>query len=307
MGHGAALAGLERQAGLGAVEGLDLGLLVEREDQAVRRRIEVEPDDRLELGGEVGIGRALEPAQAMRLQVVGGPDPLHRAQGDPGRFGHGPAGPVGRLARRLGAGQRHHPAHDGVVQARLARLAGRVAQQPVDPGQGKAPLPAPHRRTADARAPRHLGDAQPVGRMEKDPRPQQVLVGAVAIGDDRLKPSTILTGDDWTDILGHPPRLPDPPPLVNPINVSVHAPGSAALHRSTRPRNLCDGCFSNASWRKRIREPLQKPCSPFAACPYPRPGHNARNQIDVHARLHLLVYWRTRCGSVGGALDRIPP
>ena len=49
MGHGARFAGLERQARLGAVERLDLALLVERRDQAVRRRIEIEPDYALSL------------------------------------------------------------------------------------------------------------------------------------------------------------------------------------------------------------------------------------------------------------------
>src|SRR5919106_481792 len=69
VGHGARFAGLERQARLGGVGGLDLALLVERQHQAVRRRIEIEPDDRFELGGEVGIARALEGADAVRLHL----------------------------------------------------------------------------------------------------------------------------------------------------------------------------------------------------------------------------------------------
>jgi hypothetical protein len=40
---------------LGAVKGLDLAFLVEREHHRVRRRIDIETDDVGELGGEGGI------------------------------------------------------------------------------------------------------------------------------------------------------------------------------------------------------------------------------------------------------------
>jgi hypothetical protein len=55
VGHGAGLAGFERQAGLGAVERLDLRLLVDREHHGVGRRVHVEADDILDLLGQ---GRA---------------------------------------------------------------------------------------------------------------------------------------------------------------------------------------------------------------------------------------------------------
>ena len=58
-------------------------LLVEREHDRVLGRVDVEADDVRELGGERGVVGALEGAHAVRLQVVRGPDPLHRAQPDP--------------------------------------------------------------------------------------------------------------------------------------------------------------------------------------------------------------------------------
>ena len=131
----------------------------------------------------------------------------------PDRLGHRPAGPVGRLAGRLGAGQRDHPMHGGVAQRRLAGLAGGIAQQAVDPGLGEPPLPAPHRRPADPGAPGDLGDVQPVGRAQDDPSPRHVLLGAVAIGDDRLQTSTILGRDQRTDDLSHAPSIAHPPAL----------------------------------------------------------------------------------------------
>jgi len=49
MGHGAAFAGLERQAALGPVKGLDLGLLVDRQHDRMGRRVHVEAGDVFEL------------------------------------------------------------------------------------------------------------------------------------------------------------------------------------------------------------------------------------------------------------------
>ena len=50
VGHGSGAALLHRQAGLGAVERLDLALFVDRQDDGVRRRIDIEPDDVAQLG-----------------------------------------------------------------------------------------------------------------------------------------------------------------------------------------------------------------------------------------------------------------
>ena len=49
-----------RQAGLGAVERLDLRLFVDREHDGVGRRVDVEPDHIAQFGDEVGIVRKLE-------------------------------------------------------------------------------------------------------------------------------------------------------------------------------------------------------------------------------------------------------
>jgi hypothetical protein len=51
---------LQRQTGLGAVESLDLALLVDREDDGMRRRIDIKPDDVAQLGDELRVGRQLE-------------------------------------------------------------------------------------------------------------------------------------------------------------------------------------------------------------------------------------------------------
>ena len=68
--HGLAAARLDRQSGLGAVEGLDLALFVNRQHDRMGRRIEVEPDDVGELGGKAGIARAFEGAQPVWLGTI---------------------------------------------------------------------------------------------------------------------------------------------------------------------------------------------------------------------------------------------
>jgi hypothetical protein len=129
---------------------------------------------------------------------------------------------VGGFAGRLGAGQGHDPTHGLIAQGRLAGLAAGIAQQPLDPGFGEAPLPAPDRRPADSGAPGDLRNLQPAGGAQNDPSARHVLLRAVAIGDDRLQTSTILGRDQRTDDLRHMPSIAHPPRLVNPLFASVH-------------------------------------------------------------------------------------
>jgi len=105
MGHGRALAGLERQARLGPIERLDLALFVDRQHHGVMGRAHVEADDILDLGGEGRVLGALEGAQSVRLQTMLIPDALDGAKGDAHSLGDGPTGPVGDLAGRVGAAQ----------------------------------------------------------------------------------------------------------------------------------------------------------------------------------------------------------
>src|SRR6266566_4512041 len=76
------------------VEGLDLALFVNRQQDRMGRWIDVEPNDVGELGGKAGIARAFEGAQPVRLQFVRPPDALHRTQRDACCLGPRPAAPV---------------------------------------------------------------------------------------------------------------------------------------------------------------------------------------------------------------------
>lgn len=92
MGHGPAPPLLHGQPGLGAIQGLDLILLVRTEDQGFVGRIEIESDHIRRLLDELRVSPELEGACLMRLEAMELPDavdgfgahPHHRSQ-RPGR------------------------------------------------------------------------------------------------------------------------------------------------------------------------------------------------------------------------------
>ena len=188
VGHGAGAALLHRQAGLGAVERLDLALLVDRQHDGVRRRIDVEADDVAQLVDELRIVGELELPHPVRLQAVRAPDALHRADADAGRLGHHGGGPVGRLARRVGqasAPPRARPPRRraaGCARAASCRAAGRRR-----PLRHEALLPAPDAGLRLAGPAHDLVGAEPVGRQQHDLGPPDVLLGGVAIPHQRLE------------------------------------------------------------------------------------------------------------------------
>lgn len=70
VSHGSEPALLQRQTRLGAIEGLNLALLVDRQHDGVGRRIDIQPDNVAQLGDEVRIVRELELSAPMRLEPV---------------------------------------------------------------------------------------------------------------------------------------------------------------------------------------------------------------------------------------------
>ena len=169
VGRGRRPALLHRQPGLGALEGLDLGFLVDREHDRVRRRVHVEPDHVAQLGDERRVPGELEGAHPVRGEPVRLPDALHRAQGDAGRLGHHPAGPVGRLARRLAEGQLDHAVDQPPAAAAACRASWSC------PAAGRRRPPARTARASAgrraARGPRGARSRRCRGRRRRRGRP----------------------------------------------------------------------------------------------------------------------------------------
>ena len=96
--HGAEPARLHRQARLGAVERLDLRLRVERQDDRMLGRRDVQADHVLDLGGERRIGGQLEASHPMRRQAGRLPDLMGLGRRHAARPRHRAHGPMRRLA-----------------------------------------------------------------------------------------------------------------------------------------------------------------------------------------------------------------
>ena len=116
-------------------------------------RIDIKPNHIVEFIRKLGVVRQLELPVAVRLQAVRLPDAAHRAGADPARCGHHVSGPVRRLARSIGQGQRHHAFGHLGRKPGDARRPGLVAQQAIDTLSHKALLPAPDAGLRLARLP----------------------------------------------------------------------------------------------------------------------------------------------------------
>ncbi len=157
VGHGSAFSRLQRQARLGSVERLDLALSSMETMTARGGRVHVEPDDILDLFGEVRVGRPLEVRKRCGWRRCFSHSRCTARSEMPAAFAM--VRPVQWVAAPGGCEQViSEPARvDLLRERRSAGLAGLVAQQGVDDFFGVALLPAPHGRPADAGAP---GDFQ---------------------------------------------------------------------------------------------------------------------------------------------------
>ena len=103
--HGLATALLQRKAGLGAIEGLDLTFLVDTQNKGFVRWIEIESNDIVELLDKVFVATELEGLDEMGLEVVLFPDALNGHPTDflcLGHATHAPMGSIGRLRVQCG-------------------------------------------------------------------------------------------------------------------------------------------------------------------------------------------------------------
>ncbi|AWM29807.1 hypothetical protein AOX55_00004371 (plasmid) [Sinorhizobium fredii CCBAU 25509] len=184
VGHGAEPALLQGQAGLGAVERLDLALLVDRQHDGMGRRVDVEADNVFELGDELRVVGELEGPPAVGLETVRLPDAAHRAGADAHLGRHHVGSPVRRLARRVGKRKRHHLLADLRPERRNARGARLVAQETLEAFRGEALLPAPHAGLRLAGLSHDLDGADAIGTQQDDLGAPDVLLRRIAITDE---------------------------------------------------------------------------------------------------------------------------
>ena len=131
MGAPLDLAGPQRQQGLGAIQGLNLRLLVHAENHGVLRRVHVQPDDVARLVHEVRVCRELEGLAPVRLKGKGSPDAIDRRRRIPRRLRHRARAPLGRVTRLLLKRLAHHLGHSVVIDA-PGTAGARLVVKPVD-------------------------------------------------------------------------------------------------------------------------------------------------------------------------------
>jgi hypothetical protein len=191
MSHRAEPPLLERQPWLRAVERLNLALLIKRQHDRMRGRIDIKPNNIVEFICELGIVRQLELPEAMRLQTMRLPDAAHRAGADTAGSRHHIRCPVCRLARGIGQGQRNHAfGHLGRKRGN-ARRPGLVTQQTVHACGHESLLPAPHAGLRLARLPHDRSRADPIGGQQNDRSAPDMLLRRIAISGHALKAETV--------------------------------------------------------------------------------------------------------------------
>ena len=102
VGHRFGAALLHGKARLGAVERVDLALLVEGQDDGVGGRIDIKANHVAQFLDELGIVGELELTQPVRLQPMRAPDALNRTDADADLVRHHRGGPMRRLGRGIG-------------------------------------------------------------------------------------------------------------------------------------------------------------------------------------------------------------
>ena len=189
--HGPGATLLQRQSGLCAVERLNLALFVDRQDDGVGGRIDIEPNDVAQFVDEARVVGQLELAHPVRLQTMGAPDALNRTHAEPRRLRHQDAGPMGRFPGRLPEGQRDDAFRRLGAQRLDARGTRLVVEQPIESLFDKALLPAPN---AGFRLPGSSHDrvrADAIGGQKHYLTPPDMLLRRVAVLNQSLEPTNI--------------------------------------------------------------------------------------------------------------------
>jgi len=191
VSHGSSAPPFQRRTGLGSVQRLNLALLIDRQYDGVRWRIDVESDDIAELLDEVGVVGELELADAMRLKAVCAPNTLNRTHRDANGLGHHCAGPMRRLNGRVLESQSNDPFGHILAQRRNAGGARLVTKKAAEAFLHEALLPTPHAGFGLAGPAHDLVRADAIGGKQDDLGPPRMFLSGVAVFDERRQPLSI--------------------------------------------------------------------------------------------------------------------
>ena len=224
VGHRPGAPSLQRQSGLCPIEGLYLALLVDRQNDGVVGRVDIEANDVSPLGGERLVFGQPELAHPMGLQTMAAPNTLNRTDGDPARFGHRRARPTGRLGRRPCKGQGNYAISNLRRQRRNPRGPSFVAPQPGDAFGAHPLLPMSNDGFRVARPAFDLSRPLPLNRQKDDLRSPDMLLRAVPVRHHRLQGGPVLPAQLERSPVVHPP--------------DSHTQVSRGIHRGIEPSDF---------------------------------------------------------------------
>ena len=222
VGHRTGATFLHRQAGLGAVEGLDLRLLIDRKHDGVGGRIDIEPDNIAQLVDKLRVVGELELPDPVRLETMRAPDALDRTCADADCFRHHGGGPMRRFGGRISLGQHHDTLSDILPKWWDARRSRLVAQQTVVTSLHEAFLPAPHTGFRFAGPAHDLVGTDAVGAQQDNLSSPDVLMRRVTIPRERGQAAAISGFESDGNSRSHPPdsHVTSPPGIPNGIQMS---------------------------------------------------------------------------------------
>ena len=170
---GAALGhpGHHRQCRLGALQGLDLGLLVHAQHHRRLGWVQVEPDDVVELVDEQRVGGELEVLDPVRLDARTCARSHRSWTSTTGPLGHLRPRPVRRVRRR-GLQRRHDHVLDLVHADRGRPARARLVEQAVEAVFEEPRPPLAHRHPVTAQLLGDRGVRPAIGTRQDDLRPQ---------------------------------------------------------------------------------------------------------------------------------------
>ena len=203
----------QRQDRRGAIERLDLGLLIDAQHDGALGRVEIEPDDVVDLVDELRVLGELEGLSAMGLQPERPPDPQHRVLGQTDLARHRTRRPVRRVfGRALQRADDH--LLDLLVGDRARAPRPRFVEQPIEPMLGEPIAPLGDHRTARGEPLGDLAVRQAIGGQQHDPRALRERLRGRAPPRPRLKLGALLSGqiDPDSNRRRHPPTIPLLPP-----------------------------------------------------------------------------------------------
>jgi hypothetical protein len=175
-----------------AIERLDLAFLVDRQHQRLVRRVEVKPDNVLNLLAKLRVVGELETARQMRLEPMRRPDALHARMAEADRLGHLAQRPV-RALRRLFVERHGDDALDRRrLKRRLAPRPGRVSFEPGGAARDVTISPPADRSLGLAGRANNRRHARPLRPHQHDPRSPNQFLRRVSARHPALQPRPIL-------------------------------------------------------------------------------------------------------------------